>query len=108
MKASFEVRFWLRVDKNGSPPPFDPTLGPCWIWLGAVTKGYGRVYKGDRNLMAHKVAFELTNGPVPNDLELDHLCRETLCVNPDHLEPVTRKTNLHRSPLYQNRFKIKH
>lgn len=47
-------------------------------------------------MAAHRAMFELVNGPVPDGLDLDHLCRNTLCVNPDHLEPVTRRENVLR------------
>jgi hypothetical protein len=59
----------------------------CWIWLGGInTSGYGQ----------HVTVYERYVGPVPEGLELDHLCKNRLCVNPDHLEPVTRSENLRR------------
>lgn len=74
--------FWSRVEKTAS----------CWIWVGHVYKGYGR-YGGQG---AHRVAYELHAGAIPEGMELDHLCRNPLCVNPDHLEPVTRAENIRR------------
>ncbi len=50
-------------------------------------------------MSAHRFSFEMVNGPVPNGLELDHLCRVRRCVNPSHLEAVTRLENIRRSPL---------
>jgi hypothetical protein len=74
---------------------------PCWVWQGALCKGYGRVYVGGgraefkaRN--AHTVEWEKINGPVPEGLELDHLCSVPACVNPAHLEAVTHGENMRR------------
>lgn len=66
----------------------------CWLWIGPLNnKGYGTFNRK----YAHRVFYEQYKGPIPNDLELDHLCRNTACVNPDHLEPVTHAINLRRS-----------
>lgn len=83
-KMTDEV-FWSLVDKSGD----------CWIWTGAfaVRTGYG---KAGRRGSAHRVAYELLVGPIPEGQQLDHLCRVRLCVNPDHLEPVTSQENLLR------------
>jgi hypothetical protein len=69
----------------------------CWLWSRHLnTDGYGQ--KGDRRVMrhAHIVYWERANGPVPDGLELDHLCRQRSCVNPAHLEPVTHLENIRR------------
>lgn len=73
----------------------------CWLWTGAKrSRGYGNVGRKaggrQRNAGAHRVAYEAIVGPVPEGLVLDHLCRNTLCVRPDHLEPVTTRENLLR------------
>lgn len=85
----FEDRFWSRVNKQ--------FLG-CWEWVGAMHRtGYGvngLPYGGSR--MAHRVAYCLMKGGIPKGLDLDHLCRNRRCVNPDHLEPVSRRENLLR------------
>lgn len=66
----------------------------CWIWQGTVmANGYGTGTGG----LAHRWAWELFRGPIPEGLQIDHLCRVTRCVNPDHLEPVTAKVNNARS-----------
>lgn len=66
--------------------------GDCWIWQARTHKGYG-VYGGR---VAHREAYKRLVGPVPEGLELDHLCRRPACVNPAHLEPVTRDENVRR------------
>lgn len=70
--------------------PQDP--GGCWIWTGRRLKGYGMA----RHTMAHRVVYKLLVGPIAEGLELDHLCRTPLCVNPQHLEAVTRLENIRR------------
>lgn len=71
--------------------------GDCWIWQGATTRnGYGMVQVDGRRWMAHRYAYTALVGPVQPQLDLDHLCRRRACVNPDHLEPVTRSENLRR------------
>lgn len=64
----------------------------CWIWLGRVHKRYGAA----RHTTAHRYVYEQLVGPIPEGLELDHLCKTPLCVNPAHLEPVTRMENIRR------------
>lgn len=74
--------------------------GGCWIYTGHISKrtGYGSFQSANQNL-AHRAAYELLVGPIPDGLQLDHLCRQRNCVNPSHLEPVTAHENTHRSPL---------
>ena len=94
-------RFWQRVQKDGPPSTFAPHLGRCWLWTGAKNpQGYGHIHvwvdekKTKRGV--HRVGYELAHGPIPDGLVLDHLCRVPLCVNPDHLEPVTPQENWRR------------
>lgn len=73
----------------------------CWIWLGAMTKGgYGlmtiRTNKRPAVRCAHRVSYEAYIGSIPDGLTIDHLCRRTWCVNPEHMEPVTIKENILR------------
>lgn len=74
--------------------------GPCWEWTAATMKqnGYGVFNRGrsDGTVLAHRFSYELLVGPIPDGLQLDHLCRNRICVNPDHLEPVTQRENLLR------------
>lgn len=87
---SVEDRFWPKVDKS------DP--GGCWLWTAAKGKGgYGNFGVTPRKTAyAHRFAYELMVGAIPEGLQLDHLCRNKACVNPAHLEPVTCKENLER------------
>lgn len=90
-------RFWAKVDRNGPAPEFRPHLGSCWIWTARIARdGYGRFGIGGRLKIAHRVAYELEVGPIPEGLILDHLCRVRPCVRPSHLEPVTNRENVLR------------
>jgi len=99
MSRSVADRFWRKVDRNGPMPERCPELGPCWIWLACTDQhGYGAIKRGPPggSRLAHVVGWELARGAVPDGLELDHLCRNPACVNPDHLEAVTHRQNMER------------
>lgn len=69
--------------------------GQCWIWLGAISgHGYGKFSRD--HLAVHRLSYEFHKGPIPTDHTLDHLCRVRSCVNPNHLEAVTRGENVLR------------
>ena len=69
----------------------------CWVWLGAkMRNGYGQLVVGGVHYAAHRYAYQELVGAIPAGLDLDHLCRNRACTNPDHLEPVTRSENLLR------------
>jgi hypothetical protein len=71
---------------------------PCWIWQGVPSgdNGYGRMRVDRRARPAHRVYYEQIHGAIPDEMQLDHLCRVPLCVNPGHLEPVTGTENVRR------------
>ena len=84
---SAEDRFWPQV----------LMVENCWQWIGTVNaQGYGHFWGGDKPRSAHRWAYEHFRGPIPEGLEIDHLCRNPGCVNPEHLEPVTPKENMRR------------
>lgn len=88
-----EERFWSKVDKRG---PDD-----CWLWTGALngSMGYGTIQRGGRGegqVRAHRLSWELAHGPIPEGLIIDHLCRTPRCVNPGHMELVTFRENIMR------------
>mgnify|MGYP001561542504 CR=1 FL=1 len=85
-----ELLFWERVDKEGPDG--------CWLWKGRTNRyGYG-LFQGrhEPSTLAHRIAYIRCNGPIPEGLVLDHLCRNPMCVNPAHLEPVTQGVNIQR------------
>jgi hypothetical protein len=89
--SSLEERFWARVKKTAT----------CWIWQGQRGGDYGRLQLPERGGkrstdMAHRFAYKALVGEIPEGLDLDHLCRNTLCVNPAHLEAVTSEVNVMR------------
>ena len=66
----------------------------CWMWTAYKDPcGYGRFEAAGRSKAAHRVAYELMIGPIPDGLCIDHICRTRGCVNPDHLRAVTAKEN---------------
>ena len=72
-------------------------LTPCLPWTASgVGAGYGQFWVRERMVLAHRFAYEMVVGSIPDGLSLDHLCRVRHCVNPDHLEPVTQKENVLR------------
>lgn len=101
MKKTVEERFWSHVGPHSD-------INVCWLWLGfsAPNRGsgkalvYGRVKVCGVVKYAHRHAYELLVGPIPNGLTIDHVkargCTSTLCVNPMHLEAVPNKINILR------------
>lgn len=79
------------------PNPIDEPRNDCWLWAHFVTDNdYGKLSVQNPNkktMRAHRFVYEAMVGPIPEGYDLDHLCRIHRCVNPDHLEPVTRREN---------------
>lgn len=106
--------YWWRNHKGQRPiaPRFDPDLrfwnkvnksDECWIWAGHKSpRGYGAFRFNGRVVRAHRYAWESSNGPIPEGLEIDHQCRVTSCVNPSHLKIVTRDENQQNKGLSKN------
>ncbi len=75
----------------------------CWEWTGAkAPNGYGMFWFNKRYDIAHRFSYKLFKGPIPDGLEMDHLCRNRGCINPDHLEAVTKSENQKRSAPYRH------
>lgn len=76
----------------------------CWEWQAGTTPyGYGHFSLDGRKVVAHRHAYESLIGPVPEGLQLDHLCRNPACIRPDHLEPVTASENVRRGDMGRER-----
>jgi len=90
--AALEKRFWAKVDKNG---PYNERLGSrCHVWKGARRRGYGRFGLTSKvTLSAHRFAWELEKGPIPEGLIVLHQCDNKPCVNTDHLRIGTTQDN---------------
>jgi len=100
-------RYKIRADHFGVPNSFskddiyrrcvpEPNTG-CWLWIGNYeAHGYGAIEMKGKRYLAHRYAYLVFKGEIPEGLELDHLCRTPACVNPDHLEAVDHRTNILR------------
>jgi len=93
---------------------FPCPMSGCWLWFGSINnKGYGTYYtrlpaSGSNTRYGHRLAYLVLVGSVPAGLELDHKCRTTNCVNPDHLEPVTHVINIRRGKSAQLNRQVTH
>jgi len=106
---SDEERLLSHITKEGGWPDFSdsrvrvtPDDGQCWtvdFTPVGLRKQYTQFSVGGRPQYTHRVAYEMWSGPIPNGLYIDHLCRNTICVNPRHLEPVTARENRRRMNL---------
>lgn len=88
-----EERFWTRLTKVDSG---------CWEWNRPCGNGYGYLRVDGKGQLAHRFALtHIAKRPIPDGLVVDHLCRNTRCVNPDHLEAVTQAENNRRGLMVQ-------
>lgn len=95
-------RFFSKVAR-----PDNDDRAACWEWTAFVMKnGYGKfgMGRGKSPVLAHRWSCEFFKGEIPAGLVIDHLCRNRRCVNPDHLEAVTTRTNLLRGDTFTRRF----
>lgn len=98
--ASFNARFWARVNKNGPVPMVNASIGKCWLWTGSTDgRGYGTVGRkradgSHGEYKTHRIAYELSNGAVPAIGVVMHECDNRICCNPSHLAFGTQKKNL--------------
>lgn len=84
MQGTIQERFWAKVQKTDT----------CWFWTAAITAaGYGLLGDGERLVYAHRYSYESSYGLIPPELTIDHLCRVRHCVNPAHLDAVSRRVN---------------
>jgi len=101
IKAALEPRFRSFVLP-------EPNSG-CWLWTGKLTNsGYSEFWADGRGRLGHRVSYQLYRGEIRAGLEIDHLCRVPICVNPGHLEAVTHKVNQERGRGARGRCKRGH
>lgn len=87
-RVTLSPTFWNQVEITGF----------CWLWCGRAKNGYG-FFCGS---LVHRLSYVELVGTIPAGLEIDHLCRVKNCINPDHLEPVTRLENIRRRNMLYN------
>jgi hypothetical protein len=82
-----EEQFWNKVDKSGN----------CWIWIGSKMGRYGHVKRNGHNIYAHRLSWQLHNGPIPNELQVLHTCDTPLCIRPSFVprNPIRQHERLH-------------
>ena len=90
-------KFLTGHHRRKSPVQYVEDENGCWIWQGHIlNSGYGSGWFNKRRMTAHRGYYEAAVGPIPEGMDIDHLCNVKLCVNPAHLEAVTRAENIRR------------
>lgn len=85
IQGNDDARFWSKIEKTDS----------CWNWVGAVLdNGYSQFRVGLGHTSGHRYSYEKLIGPIPEGLQVDHMCHNRRCVNPSHLRAVTAKQNI--------------
>lgn len=93
-EKDIHTRFWNKVDKNGPVPDAHPELGQCWVWTAAKNlDGYGCFGFEGRVQDAHRVAWKMEHGAIPQGVWLDHKCHNPACVNIAHLRECSQLQN---------------
>lgn len=106
--AAIHERYGTKPARRQADPDYDEhalqrllarreIVGDCWVFRGSLMNGYGQVRYRGRGMGAHRVAYILLVGPERDGMELDHLCRNRACFNPEHLELVPHKVNMRRA-----------
>lgn len=106
------ARFWSKVDKNGPVPAHVPGIGNCWVWTASLENhGYGQLNvktaTGWRPMRAHRIAYEIEHGPIPDNLCVTHKCDNPSCCRPSHLVAGTHRFNM-RDCISKGRFRFQH
>jgi hypothetical protein len=95
MDEKLRARLWLKVDREDCPEhPYQPELGRCWLWSGALSEGYGGMVVDGVRRQAHRLSYEAYVGPIPDGEVIRHTCDRRSCINPDHLLPGTQLQNM--------------
>ena len=93
-----DMDYPVEIEKYMLPTVLKMESG-CWLWCGGIKAGYGEIRKAGKSLRAHRVFYEVYRGKILSGSCIDHLCSEKHCVNPEHLEAVSREENTRRSIL---------
>ena len=95
---AYDKEAFARICRKVSVQDTGFAAGPCWVWEGFKNdEGYGRIKYRKKMYLTHRLSYILCSGPIQEGLQIDHLCRNTGCCNPEHLEAVSALVNTSRS-----------